>query len=134
MLEDTKLVEGFIEAYSYTTNLSTIKSEMFTKQHGAEFAVNEHIEIPPCSEYTLNAYVKMIQDYSVDYILHALVRGTKGKRAMTTTELRDELTGMEYVEDYNAITIIATGNGSILAKFGSVVDGEGYSIAGCDSK
>lgn len=132
----SRLVRGLTDAYTYTTNSSTIKSEKFKIKQEIPYAVSEHIEIPPCSEYSVTSYAKMIQGYTIDYVLHAKIRGQKGRRSMTTTELRDELQGMDYVEDYDDSTIIAKANGTIVSDLGleAVIDGEGYSIVGCQNK
>lgn len=114
----TKLVEVLKEAYTYTTNSSTIKAEKFMKEKDVEFKVTERIQISPCSEQTVFSYVSIVQGYSADYQVHAKIQGQKGKRRMITSELKQELSGMEYVADFDQFTIIAGANGSIVADLG----------------
>lgn len=131
-----KLKQGLIEAYTYTTNSSTKQPTRFTKEPEFEFTASEHIQLAPCSEYSVSSYVQMIQGYSIDYVLYAKIRGRKGKRVMTTEELTVEFTGMDYVKDFDGSTIIVTSNGTILADLGLevVVDGEGFSMPACPGR
>lgn len=64
-----------------------MKSEVFIKKNIIEHSASEHIEIPPCSEYTISSYAKFIQGYSVDYILFAKVQGQMGSRRMVKDEV-----------------------------------------------
>lgn len=57
VLSKMKMVGGLLEAYTYVTNSSTIKSESFTRRSEVEFAVGDHIEIFTCSEYTVISHV-----------------------------------------------------------------------------
>lgn len=133
VLRKEALSEALTEAYSYTTNSSTVKSEVFIKKNAVEFSISEHIQVSPCSQHTVNGYVKVMQNYYVDYVVYTTVTGQKGSRRMTSTELKDELRGMEYVDDYNENAIIAKANGTIIADLGfeAVIEGNEVIIPGC---
>lgn len=129
----SKLRDAITEAYTYNTNSSTTKSRIFTKESDAEFVVNEHIEISPCSEHKVSSYINMVRGYTMDYVIYAMVRGSKGRRSMTAEELKDELVGMEYIRDLDENIIVAKGNGTIAADFGveTVVKGLETVLSGC---
>lgn len=131
---EARLVDALIEAYTFNTNSSTVQSLKFTKKEEVEYLASEHIEIPPCSEYTVNSYVKTIRGSTVDYILLVKIQGQKGSRRMTSTELKDmKMDGMDFVEEFDKNTIIARANGTIKVDFGSeiIVEGDGFGISGC---
>lgn len=134
IIEETSFSQALIEAYTYTTNSSTVKSEKFIKKEDVEFSVQKHIQISPCSEHKVTSYIKMIQGYARDYVLHAKITGTKGRRLMTAEELKDELTGMDYVEDYGETAIVAKAGGTIVADMGieAVVGSNENALSGCN--
>lgn len=133
---EVKTVEALKEAYTFTTNSSTIKPIKFTKKEEIEFSINESIQISPCSQQTIASHVKVLQGYTASYAVHAKIRGQKGRRMMTAQELKNELNGMDYVQDYDENTIIAKANGTILADLPleTIVRRNEISITGCNDK
>lgn len=129
----SKILPALRNAYNFESWPSSPASETFKKEEKAEFAVFENIEIPPCSTLTVTSYVKLLQKYPVDYWFLAQVRGKMGLRKLTALELKNEIDGMEFVEDVDEHTIIVRGHGSALADLGVETNVESQSgmIEGC---
>lgn len=110
----SKMTTSLTEAYSYSVSQSSSESEKFTREEETLFTASQKLEIPSCNEYTVNSYVKVVQGMPVDYNLFSYVRGSRGRRVMNATEIKETLSGMEYVEDYDNFTIIAKSSGSMV--------------------
>lgn len=132
----TKLTQACVEAYSYNSNWTSVQEPRLIKEENVKFTVDQVVDIPPCSEYRASSYVKVTQKISVDYVAHVLFRGRKDSRRMTTTELNDNLTEMDFDSGYDEFTITAAANGTIRAdlEINSCVDAQGLGVHGCRTK
>ncbi|ODM89296.1 hypothetical protein Ocin01_17386 [Orchesella cincta] len=126
-------VRTLTNAYTFTTNSTSSEGEEFTSEETREFSVSQKIEIPPCTRYEIDSFIKMTENFPVEYVLYTYVSGIHGEKRLTAQELRPKLISLEYVEDHDEYTVIAKSTNVLKANFGveAVTDGSGEPIEGC---
>ncbi|CAL8136852.1 unnamed protein product [Orchesella dallaii] len=126
-------VRTLTNAHTFTTNSTSAEGEEFVSQETREFSVSQKIEIPPCTRYEIDSFVKMQENFPIEYVLYTYVSGTYGGELLTAQELKSKLNSLEYVSDHDEYTVIAKSSNTLKANFGveAVIDGTGASIEGC---
>lgn len=121
------------EAHTMERNSSYQESETYFSQDEREFSVSQTIQISPCTLYEVSSVVKFVEKYPVNYVVTARVSGAYAGIRMTAEGIRERLTSMDYVEDYDEFTVVAKTYGTIIVDFGleTLIDGAGVPIQGC---
>lgn len=129
----SKIVGALTAALNFESLPSSPASEIFWKEEITKFKVDEDIEIPACSTIKVSSYVRFVQQFSIAYKLHVLMRGKMGFRRMTSDELKQKLLGINYVKDFDQDGIIAKASGRILADLGTDTNviADSVRIKGC---
>lgn len=90
--------------------------------------------MPPCTEQTVYASVKVFTNKRVEYQAVAKITGLLGDREMTSTEVQQFIDGgLEYLEDFNDYTVLAYSTGVFTTQYGksSVINSRGNIIDSC---
>lgn len=121
--------------YQWQTTSSGTDTEKRSVENEETYTIRQAIEIPPCTEYHVTSFVKMIQNYSVRYTAFARLTGMAGNdEVMYKNELKLHIEpGMEFIRDLDDFAIEVSVKGEMFAKYGvkTLLVGEGHPIPGC---
>jgi len=69
-------------SYKWNSESFANQSESKTSEKEETFTINQQIEIPPCTEYNVMGYVKMVSNYAIPYTAFAKLTGKAGDTKM----------------------------------------------------
>lgn len=121
-------------AYNSEEYVSIEEEEIRRREVTTDFSVNQKIEIGPCTLYNVNSFVRMVQNYPINYKVYSKVSGKVGRKKLSAGEIKLRLEGLEYLSDFDEYTVIVMGKGTMLMDFGmeAIIDGAGVPIVdGC---
>lgn len=121
-------------AYNSEEYVSIEEEEIIRREVTTDFSVNQKIEIGPCTLYNVNSFVRMVQNYPINYKVYSKVSGKVGRKKLSAGEIKLRLEGLEYLSDFDEYTVIVMGKGTMLMDFGmeAIIDGAGVPIVnGC---
>ncbi len=124
-----RLFEGF----TMDRNVSYQEKEKYFSNYEREFSVGQNIQIAPCTLFKVSSVVRYVKRVAVNYVVNARISGLYDGLRLTAANLKDRLTGMEYMGKDDDYTVIGKVMGSMFVDFGveTVIDGESMVINGC---
>lgn len=134
LIEKTKLTASLSASYEYQKNYSNSDSTKHTTTINIEYEVNQRIKILPCTEYEVTSYVKLLENYPLQYEVYFEVSGVaRDGTKLEADKLKERLGGLDYIETKDNYTVVAKGFGSMVCNMGleAVISGEGKIIQGC---
>lgn len=134
--QEAGLKEGFRKAYESSRTSATEQSNSTVVENTKTFSVSQTINVSPCTEQTVNAYVKMVT-MNREFMAVAKVGGKLGDRVMTAAEVRyymDTRT-LTYISDFDAFSVWAYMHGHFRAEYAmsAFINSEGNTLFDCVS-
>lgn len=124
---------GFSAGYTYSQNVSTTNASRYVSSEERKFEVTQRIEIPPCTTYEIDSFVKFTQNLPLQYAIYTELSGTLGGRQMLAEEIEKRLMDMVFVKKVDNFTILAKGKSIATVDFGveSFVNGQSLKLTEC---
>lgn len=129
--DQAKLSASLSAAYTFNYNESSTDTERHVSSETREFQATQKIEIPPCTSYEIDSFVKFTQNYPISYTVYTEISATIGGERMLAEELESRLTDMVKIGKVDDYTINASATSFVTVDFGveTYVNGNSVKLA-----